>query len=90
MANGIVHPTPKTLAIVPCRMACAQSHLAKLSTQRFLFPAGTLKNISFLHTFIKELSQGERVCINIRNAGLKDEVMKELDGRGVDLSKIDF
>ena len=92
MANGIVHPTPKDLGYsFPAEWHVHRATwLSYPHNDSYSWP-GTLKNIfPFYNTFIKELSQGERVCINIRNEGLRDEVMKELEAEGVDLSKIDF
>jgi agmatine deiminase len=52
---------------------------------------GTLPAIfPFYHQFIREISKGERVCINIRDEELMEMVKIELMREGQDLSKIDF
>ena len=52
---------------------------------------GTLPRIfPSYHQFIKEIAKGERVCINVRNANLREKVIKELNSSGVDLSRIDL
>ncbi|MBE0647089.1 MAG: agmatine deiminase family protein [Bacteroidales bacterium] len=52
---------------------------------------GTLPKIyPFYNKFIREISKGEQVCINIRNNKLKEQVAKELDKIGVDLNRITF
>jgi agmatine deiminase len=52
---------------------------------------GTLPRIfPSYHQFIKEISKGEMVCINVRNANLREKVIEELNNSGVDLSKIDL
>lgn len=40
--------------------------------------------------FVKELSKGERVCINVRNEALEKEVQNRLLGLGVDHARVDF
>jgi len=50
---------------------------------------GTLPRIfPFYNRFIKELSRGEQVCINVRNEALRDSVIKDLTLLGVDMAKI--
>ncbi len=52
---------------------------------------GTLDRIfPFYHRFIKELSKGEQVCINVRNEVLRDRVAGELTRLDVDMSKINL
>jgi len=52
---------------------------------------GTLPSIfPFYHQFIREITKGERVCINIRNKELLEMVQTEFMRSGEDLSKIDF
>lgn len=40
--------------------------------------------------FIKELTRGERVCINVRDEAMQQFAMEQLAGVGADFSKIDF
>lgn len=40
--------------------------------------------------FIKELTRGERVCINVRDEAMQQFAMEELAKTGADFSKIDF
>ena len=50
---------------------------------------GTLSNIfPFYNQFIRELSKGEEVCINVRDEALRDKVTAELRKIDVDLSRI--
>jgi agmatine deiminase len=50
---------------------------------------GTLERIfPFYNRFIKELSKGEQVCINVRNEGLKAKVAHDLAAIGVDMGRI--
>lgn len=50
---------------------------------------GTLSRIfPFYNRFIKELSKGEQVCINVRTEALRDSVTKDLTLLGVDMNKI--
>jgi agmatine deiminase len=52
---------------------------------------GTLPRIfPSYHRFIKEISKGERVCINVRNEELRKNVIEDLNASGTDLSKIDL
>jgi agmatine deiminase len=52
---------------------------------------GTLQNIfPYYQRFIKEIAKDERVCINIRNGGLKEKVLKELKAAQTEISNIDF
>ena len=50
---------------------------------------GTLERIfPFYNQFIRELSKGEQVCINVRNELLKNSVLSDLAEIGTDMSKI--
>lgn len=50
---------------------------------------GTLERIfPFYNQFIRELSKGEQVCINVRDEALKMKVSGDLEAIGTDLSKI--
>jgi agmatine deiminase len=92
MANPIVHPTPRDLGYrFPAEWHRHRATwLSYPHADSYSWP-GTLQNIfPFYNSFIKEISLGEQVCINVRNEGLKDEVMKELMARDVDMSKIDL
>lgn len=52
---------------------------------------GTLDRIfPFYNRFIRELSLGEQVCINVRDEQLKAKVAADLDAIGTDLSKINL
>ena len=44
----------------------------------------------FYHHFIREISKGERVCINVRNEELRVKVIRELDVAGIDPGMIDL
>jgi agmatine deiminase len=50
---------------------------------------GTLERIfPFYNRFIRELARGEQVCINVRNAALRDKVAHDLTLLDVDMAKI--
>jgi agmatine deiminase len=50
---------------------------------------GTLHKIfPFYNKFILEISKGEQVCINVRDQVLKEQVERELEQTGVDMTKI--
>jgi len=52
---------------------------------------GTLQRIyPSYHAFIKVLSEGEQVCINVRDTALAAKVEKELTALGVDMNRIDL
>ena len=52
---------------------------------------GTLDRIfPYYHEFIKELSKGEQVCINVRDTTLAAKVHQELTALGVDMDRIDL
>ena len=52
---------------------------------------GTLDRIfPFYNQFIKELTKGEQVCINVRDKSLMDHVKKELSENGTDPSRVSF
>lgn len=52
---------------------------------------GTLPRIyPFYNRFIKEISKGEQVCINIRDLKLKEMVGKELEQTGVEMERVTF
>lgn len=40
--------------------------------------------------FVKELTKGERVCINVSNESMRASAIAHLEKAGVDLSKVDF
>jgi agmatine deiminase len=42
------------------------------------------------HRFIRVVSEGERVCLNVRNQSLKEKVIHELQQQNTNLSKIDL
>lgn len=44
----------------------------------------------FYSQFIKELSKGEKVCINVNDEAMKAFAIQCLNGVGVDLSKVEF
>ena len=92
MANTIVHPTPRDLGYrFPAEWHKHRATwLSYPHDDSYSWP-GTLQNIfPFYHSFIKEISRGEEVCINIRNEELKDNVAKVLMESGVNISKIRF
>ncbi len=92
MANGIVHPTPRDLGYsFPAEWHKHRATwLSYPHSDSYSWP-GTLHNIfGFYNAFIKELSAGERVCINVRDERLKSEVAAGLEVGGVDMSKIDL
>jgi agmatine deiminase len=50
---------------------------------------GTLERIyPFYHQFIKELSKGEEVCINVRDAMVQQNILKALAESGTDMTRI--
>jgi agmatine deiminase len=50
---------------------------------------GTLERIfPYYNAFIKELSKGEQVCINVRDENLKGKVILDLTATGIDPSRI--
>ena len=52
---------------------------------------GTLPRIyPYYNRFIKEISKGEQVCINIRDAVMKERIVKDLVKLQVDLERITF
>ena len=92
MANRILHPSPKDLGYsFPAEWHRHRATwLSYPHSDSYSWP-GTLEKIfPYYNAFIKELSKGERVCINIRNEGMKDELMNKLSVAGVDMSKTDL
>src|SRR5665648_362495 len=52
---------------------------------------GTLPRIyPFYNRFIKEISKGEQVCINVMDNKIKERLTEELEKTGVDLKRITF
>lgn len=92
MANVFVRPSPKDLGYsFPAEW---QKHRATWLSypheDSYSWP-GTLQNIfPYYNAFIKEISKGEKVCINVRNEALKADVFKVLADDGVDISQIDL
>jgi agmatine deiminase len=92
MENLISHQTPKDLGyFFPPEWAKHKATwLSYPHDDSYSWP-GTLPRIyPYYHQFIKEISKGERVCINIRNEELRNKVVKELNDADVDLSQIDL
>ena len=92
MESLITQQTPKELNyLFPPEWAKHRSTwLSYPHDGSFSWP-GTLPRIyPSYHQFIKVISEGERVCINVRDDELKKRVGTELNAAGVDLSKIDL
>jgi len=92
MTNGIVHPTPKDLGYsFPAEWHSHRATwLSYPHSNSYSWP-GTLENIfSYYNAFIREISKGERVCISVRDEGLKEEVMRNLLAFGVDMGQVDL
>ncbi len=84
------HPTPRELGYrFPAEFAPHRATwLSYPHSDSYSWP-GTLERIfSYYHAFIREISRGEQVCINVRNEALKRTVVEDLDRAGVDLSRI--
>ena len=92
MANSIIHPTPADMGYsFPAEWHKHRATWLSYPHEDSYSWPGTLQGIfPYYNAFIRELSKGERVCINVRNEGLKDEVMNELGKAGADLSMIDM
>lgn len=92
MANNIVHPSPADLGYsFPAEWHKHRATWLSYPHEDSYSWPGTLQSIfPYYNAFIKELAKGERVCVNIRNEGLKVEVMNELSNIGADMSKIDM
>jgi agmatine deiminase len=91
MDNLITQQTPKELSyLFPPEWAKHRATwLSYPHDDSYSWP-GTLPRIyPSYHQFIKEISKGERVCINVRDDELKKKVGIELNASGVDLMKID-
>ncbi len=56
----------------------------------FSWPGTLSKIYPFYNQFIRELSKGEEVCINIRSDVFRDQVSKDLEKAGVSMDKISF
>lgn len=54
------------------------------------WPAKIAAIFPYYSQFVKELTRGERVCINVNNEALKAFAVMHLMQAGVDLSKVDF
>ena len=92
MANNIAHPTPGDLGYsFPAEWHKHRATwLSYPHHDSYSWP-GTLQNIfQYYNAFIKELSKGERVCINVRNEALQADVFKVLADDGVDMTQIDL
>jgi agmatine deiminase len=92
MNNLITQQTPKELNYIfpPEWENHRATWLSYPHEDSYSWP-GTLPRIyPSYHQFIKEISKGERVCINVRDDELKKKVGTELNESGVDLSKIDL
>ena len=90
--NNFTDPTPGELGYYfPAEWAEHRSTwLSYPHDDSYSWP-GTLSRIfPFYNQFIKELSKGERVCINVRNETLRESVRRDLMKIDVDLSKIDL
>lgn len=86
------HPTPKELGYhFPAEWERHRATwLSYPHDDSYSWP-GTLQNIfPFYNHFIKVISAGEKVCINVRNNDLKDKVGKDLCSAGVDMNQIEL
>jgi agmatine deiminase len=84
------HPTPKELGYhFPAEFETHRATwLSYPHDDSYSWP-GTLPRIfPFYNKFIREISKGEQVCINVRDETLKAKVTEELERIGTDLSKI--
>ena len=86
------HPTPKELGYhFPAEWEKHRATwLSYPHDDSYSWP-GTLQNIfPFYNKFIKVISEGEKVCINIRNNELKDKVQKDLRSIGVEMNNLEL
>lgn len=83
-------PTPKELGYsFPAEWANHRATWLSYPHEDSYSWPGTLERIfPFYNQFIRELSKGERVCINVRNEALRTKVSSDLEAIGTDLSKI--
>jgi len=92
MADNPLNPTPKELGyFFPAEWHRHRATWLSYPHEDSYSWPGTLQNIfPYYHAFIKELSKGERVCINVRNENLKNRVTKVLAASGVDMAQVDM
>jgi agmatine deiminase len=83
-------PTPKELGYAfPAEWANHRATWLSYPHEDSYSWPGTLERIfPFYNQFIRELSKGEQVCINVRNEALMTKVSGDLEAIGTDLSKI--
>jgi agmatine deiminase len=84
------HPTPKELGYhFPAEWSeHSATWLSYPHDDSYSWPGRLPTIFPFYNRFIKELSRGEQVCINVRNEALRDQVTRELALLEVDMSKI--
>ncbi len=86
------HPTPKELGYrFPAEWEKHRATwLSYPHDDSYSWP-GTLQRIfPFFHQFIREISRGENVCINVRNEKMKNEVMRIIDREQLDPGRIEL
>jgi agmatine deiminase len=92
MAVTIVHPTPRDLGYrFPAEWHKHRATwLSYPHEDSYSWPGTLPKIFPYYNSFIKEISLGEQVCINVRNEDLKEKVFRDLAAIGVDMGRIDL
>jgi agmatine deiminase len=84
-------PTPKELGYYfPAEFAPHAATWLSWPHKEVSWPGKIHTIFPYYSLFVKELTKGEKVCINVNDAAMKDFAAGHLQQAGVDLSKVEF
>jgi agmatine deiminase len=84
-------PTPKELGYYfPAEFAPHAATWLSWPHKEASWPGKIHTIFPYYSLFVKELTKGEKVCINVNDAAMKDFAVGHLKKAGVDLSKVEF
>jgi agmatine deiminase len=84
-------PTPKELGYYfPAEFAPHAATWLSWPHKEASWPGKIHTIFPYYSFFVKELTKGEKVCINVNDAAMKDFAVGHLQQAGVDLSKVEF
>jgi agmatine deiminase len=85
------HPTPKDLGYTfPAEFAPHSATWLSWPHKEESWPGKIDTIFPYYSRFIRELTKGEKVCINVADEAMKTFAIRHLQNAGVDLSKVEF
>jgi agmatine deiminase len=87
----MTNPTPKELGYYfPAEFAPHAATWLSWPHKEASWPGKIHTIFPYYSLFVKELTKGEKVCINVNDLAMKDFAVGQLQQAGVDLSKVEF